>query len=121
MLKKFMGAVVLVLVGSIALAESVTGLITSATDKEIKATVGKKGEKKELTFTVTKDTKVKLRKSKTETDDSSIKALAEAIEKSKGSKGVVGKIEYTVTKKDDKEINTATEVTFGGKKKKAKE
>jgi len=114
MLKKFACAVALVFVASIALADTIRGMITKASDTEITVVTGKKGEeKKTQTFKVTKDTKVAKTKGKKgkDSEDSTISVLTEAIEKSKGGKGVRGSVEVT--------DGTATKISFGtGKKKK---
>jgi hypothetical protein len=114
MLKKFAGAaVVLVLIGGIALAETLRGTITAVSDKEVTITVRKKGEKgEEKTFKVAKDVKVFRIKGKDKDDKekSSIDALQKAIENSKGKvKGVRGSVEV-----DDKKV---TEINFGGGRK----
>ena len=117
MLRRFVcAAVVVLLVGGIALADTIRGLITAASDKEVTVTVrekGKKGKGTEKTFKVTKKTEVLKRKGKEDTETSSIDALKEAIEKSKGKvKGVRAVIE-----EDD---GTATKITFGGGRRKGK-
>jgi hypothetical protein len=114
MLRRYVcAAVVVLLVGGIALADTIRGLITSASDKEIKVVVrekGKKGKGTEKTLKVTKKTEVLKRKGKDDTETSSIDALKEAIENSKGKvKGVRATIE-----EDD---GTATKITFGGRRK----
>jgi len=113
MLQKFIGAVVLVLVGSIALADTIRGIITKATDKEVTITPFKKGEKgDEKTFKITdKTTYAKMMGFKGKAEDidkDGLKVLKEAIEKNK--KGVFGSIEETDGK--------ATKITiFAGKRK----
>ena len=108
----FCAAVVLLLVGGFVLADTVRGLITSASDKEVKITVfkarGEKGEAK--TYTVSKDTKVLRRKGKdAEPMDATLDDLTKAIEKATAGgkrKGVFGTIETDGDK--------ATKITFGG-------
>jgi hypothetical protein len=111
MLRKFAGAaIVLLLVGSIALADTVRGLITAIGKGEVSITVreGKKGERKteKKTFTYDKKTlKVFKVKGKDDKDKSSVADLQEAIEKSKGkTKGVFASVEVT-----DK---AATEISY---------
>jgi hypothetical protein len=119
MLKKFGCAVAVLLVGSIALAETVRGVITEIKDDEITVNVFKKKgqEPEKKTYKIdAKKVKVVRAKGKDDTEDSSLKALKEVIAKSKGRiKGAFATIEV----KD----GTATEIkfrTFGGKKKKKK-
>ena len=109
MLRRYVcAAVVVLLVGSIALADTLRGLITSASDTEVKISVRKKGEKgkgKVHTVKVNKKTEVFKAKGKDDTEKSSIDQLKEAIENSKGKvKGVFGSIE-----EDD---GTATKITY---------
>src|SRR5262245_60682089 len=114
MLRRYVcAAVVVLLVGGIALADTIRGLVTSASDKEITVTVrekGKKGKGTEKTLKVTKKTEVLKRKGKDDTETSSIDALKEAIDNSKGKvKGVRAVIE--------EDGGTATKITFGGRRK----
>jgi len=114
MLKKFACAVAVILIGTFALAETLRGRITKATDKEVTIVTGKKDDKVTHKIAVTKDTKYVLLKGK-KGSPSTLEALEDAIEKSKGGKGVIGSVEVTDKK--------ATEVSFrkGGKKKKKAE
>jgi len=118
MLKKFGCAVAVLLVGSIALAETVRGVITEVKDDEITVTVRKKGEKKgeKKTYKIdAKKVKVLKMKGKDDSEDSSLKALKEVIEKSTGKfKGAFASIEVDGDK--------ATEIKFFsfGKRKKKK-
>jgi len=119
MLKKFGCAIAVLLVGSVALAETVRGIITEIKDDEISVTVFKKKgqEPEKKTYKIdAKKVKVVKMKGKDDSEDSSLKALKEVISKSKGKfKGAFATIEV----KD----GTATEIkfrTFGGKKKKKK-
>jgi hypothetical protein len=112
MLKKFIGALVLVLVGSIALADTVRGIINSVDDdKTITVTVRKKGEKKgeKKTYTLSKDTKYFVIKGKDDKEKSSLPKLKETL---KDSKFVFGSLEVDGDK--------ATEVGYGTFKKKPK-
>jgi hypothetical protein len=106
MLRKSIGALVLVLIGGIVLADTFTGRITgiSDDDKTISISVRKKGEKKgeKKEFTLSKDTKYFMVKSKDDKEKSSLSDLKKTL---KDSKFVFGKIE----EKDGK----ATEVSFG--------
>jgi hypothetical protein len=113
MLKKFACAVAVILIGTFALAETLTGRITKATDKEVTIVTGKKGDRTTHKIAVTKDTKYVLLKGK-KGSPSTLEALEEAIEKA-GKRGVGGTVEVTDKK--------ATEVSFrkGGKKKKKAE
>jgi D-alanine-D-alanine ligase-like ATP-grasp enzyme len=116
MLKKFACAVALVFVASIALAETLSGFITKAGKDEVTIVTGKKGEEKTThKIKVTADTKVVLVKGKKGKDkeDSTISALTEAIEKSKGGKGVRGSVEVTDKK--------ATAISYRAGKKKSAE
>jgi len=117
MIRKFVGAsVVLVLVGTIALAETVRGTITKITDDEVTITVrekGKKGKGESKTFKLTPTAKVLKMKGKDDTQDSKLSDLKKAVEEG-GKRGVFGSIEV----KDDK----VTEIKYGGggrRKKKA--
>jgi len=112
MLQKFACAVALVFVGSIALADTLRGVITAADDKEVTIVTGKKDERKTHKIAVTKDTKYYRAGKKKEKADSSLKALQEAIEKSPKSRGVVGTVEV--------EGKKATEVTFRTARRKKK-
>jgi hypothetical protein len=116
MLRRYVcAAVVVLLIGSIALADTLRGLITSASDTEVKITVRKKGEKKGKVHTlkVGKKTEVYKAKSKDDVEKASIDQLKEAIEKSPKSRGVFGSI--------DEDDGTATKITyFAGKRKKGK-
>lgn len=122
MLQKFIGAVVLVLVGSYALAETIQGAITAASDKEIAITPYegkfpdlKKGEEKKLKVTAKTTYYKRLGfgpKAKTEEiEKDGNKALQEAVEK--GGKGKFKGVFATVEEKD----GTATKITFGAGKK----
>jgi len=114
MLQKFACALALIFLGSIAVAETITGRITEATDKHVTIVTGKKADKKSHKIHVTADTKYYQGRGKKKKDDSTLKDLQEAIEKG-GKRGVNGTVEFEV--KDKKEI--ATEVSFRrGKKKK---
>jgi hypothetical protein len=108
MLRRYVcAAVVVLLVGSIALADTLRGLITSASDTEVKISVRKKGEKgkgKVHTLKVTKKTEVYQAKGKDDVEKSSIDQLKEAISNAKKLKGVVGSIE-----EDD---GTASKITY---------
>jgi DNA integrity scanning protein DisA with diadenylate cyclase activity len=111
MLKKFGCAIAVLMVGSIALAETVRGVITEVKDDEITVTVRVKGERKgeKKTFKLAKKVKVLKMKGKDDSEDSTLSALKEAIEKSKGRrKGAAAVIEV----KD----GTATEIKFGGER-----
>jgi hypothetical protein len=121
MIRKFAGAlIVLVLVGSIAAAETLRGLITKV-DKTDGVTIivrekGKKGKGEEKTYKFAATYKVLKIKGKDDTEKAELSDITKAIESSKAKrKGVFGTIEVT----DDK----VTEVKFGGggirKKKKA--
>jgi hypothetical protein len=117
MIRKFVCAsVVLVLVGTIALAESVRGTITKITDTEVTITVrekGKKGKGEEKTYKLSPTAKVLKMKGKDDTQDSKVSDLKKAVEEG-GKRGVLGVIEV----KDDK----VTEIKYGGggrRKKKA--
>jgi len=116
MLKKFGCAVAVLLVGSIALAETVRGVITEVKDDSITVNVRVKGEKKgeKKTFKIGKSVKVSKMKGKDDSEDSSLKALKEAIEGSKGKRGVFA----SITTDGDK----ATEIKYfaGFRKKKKK-
>jgi hypothetical protein len=118
MLKKFIGAVVLVLVGSIALAETLRGVITAVEGDKVSITVRKKGEKKgeKKEFTLAKDAKIFLVKGKDDKEKKDVSDLKKAIADSKGGKGVIASVEVT-----DVEKGPITEVNYGGKRKKAKE
>jgi len=114
MLRKFVCAsVVLVLVGTIALAESVRGTITKITYDEVTITVGrKKGEKgTEKTYKLSATAKVLRMKGKDDTQDSKVSDLKKAVEEG-GKRGVLGVIEV----KDDK----VTEIKYGGGRRKKK-
>jgi hypothetical protein len=111
MLKKFACAVALFFVASIALADTVTGLITKASDTEITVVTGKKDDRKTLKFAITTDTKVFKLKGKKDSEDSTLSALQEAIKNSKGGKGVIGNVE--------EEKKTATKISYRAKKKSA--
>jgi hypothetical protein len=114
MLRRYVSAgVVLLVVAGFVLADTVRGLITAASDKEVTINVrekGKKGKGEPKTFTVSKETKVLLRKGKdTEPTDATIDDLKKAIEKARAGgkrKGVGGAIETDGEK--------ATKITFGG-------
>jgi len=116
MLKKFGCAVAVLLVGSIAMAETVRGIITEVKDDEITVNVRVKGERKgeKKTFKINaKKLKVLKMKGKDDSEDSTLSALKEAIEKSKGRrKGAFATIEV----KD----GTATEIKFGGGERRGK-
>jgi len=100
MLQKFIGAVVLVLVGSVALADTIRGMITKADEKTSEITItpfkkgGEKGEAMKLKVGK-KTTYFKIvGKGKTEEiEKDGLKVLMTAIEKSKDSKGVFGTVE----------------------------
>jgi hypothetical protein len=118
MIRKFVCAsVVLVLVGTIALAETVRGTITKVTDDEVTITVrekGKKGKGEAKTFKLTATAKVLKVKGKDDTEDSKLSDLKKAVEDG-GKRGVFGSIEVN----DDKKV---TEIKYGGggrRKKKA--
>jgi hypothetical protein len=115
MLQKFIGAVVLVLVGSIALAETLRGTITAVDGDKVSITVRKKGEKKgeKKEYTLAKDAKIFLAKGKDDKEKSDVSALKAAIEKSKGGKGVQGSVEVT-----DVEKGPITELTYRAMRKK---
>jgi DNA integrity scanning protein DisA with diadenylate cyclase activity len=109
MLKKFGCAIAVLMVGSFALAETVRGIITKAGDDEITVTVRVKGEKKgeSKTYKISKKTKILKMKGKDDTEDSTLSALKEAIEKSKGRrKGAFATLEVTDGK--------VTEIKYGG-------
>jgi hypothetical protein len=114
MLRRYVSAaVVLFLVGGFVLADTVRGLITAASDKEVTINVrekGKKGKGEAKTFTVSKDTKVLRRKGKdTEPADATIDDLKKAIQKARAGgkrQGVPGAVESDGEK--------ATKITFGG-------
>jgi hypothetical protein len=114
MLRKFVCAsVVLVLVGTIALAETVRGTITKVTDDEVTITVrekGKKGKGEAKTFKLSATAKVLKMKGKDDTEDSKLSDLKKAIEDNK--RGVLGSIEV----KDDK----VTEIKYGTLRRKKK-
>jgi len=83
MLRKFVcAAIVLVLVGGVALAETVRGLITKIEDGKIEVSIGKKGEEPTTkTFTI-KDAKIKKAKGfkkDAETEDATIEDLKKAV------------------------------------------
>jgi len=116
MLKKFACALAVMLIGSVALAETVRGIITSATSTEItitpftgKGKEAKKGEEQKIK--VHKDAKVHKAKGKKDKDDSSIDDLVAAIKKTDG-KGVFATVEV-----EDKKATSITYRTFGRKKK----
>lgn len=90
----FTAALVLFVLGGFVLAESVRGLITSVSDKEVKITVRKKGEKQgdERTFTVTDDTKFVKRVGKDKSEPSDLAAVKKIVEKS--GKGAFGAVEF---------------------------
>jgi len=116
MMRKFVCAsVVLVLVGTIALAESVRGTITKITDDEVTITVrekGKKGKGESKTFKLTATAKVFKIKGKDDTEDSKLSDLKKAVEDG-GKRGVGATIEVN----DDKKI---TEIKFGALRRKKK-
>jgi len=88
MLKKFGCAVAVLLVGSIAMAETVRGIITEVKDDEITVNVRVKGERKgeKKTFKINaKKLKVLKMKGKDDSEDSTLSALKEAIEKSRAA------------------------------------
>jgi len=116
MLQKFACAVAMVLIGSFALAETITGRITEATDKEVTIVTGKKKDRETHKVTINKDTKFYSMRGKKKKSDATLKDLQEAIEKG-GKRGVNGTIDVEETK-DKKKV--AKEVSFrrGGKKKK---
>jgi hypothetical protein len=117
MLRKFLCAsVVLVLVGTIALAETLRGTITKVTDDEVTITVragkGKKGKGKEQTFKINAGAKVLKVKGKDDTEDSKLSDLKKAVEDG-GKRGVTATIEVN----DDKKV---TEIKYGGGRRKKK-
>jgi hypothetical protein len=114
-MRRFIGAAAVVLVLSgFVLAESVRGILTSISDKEAKVIVGrKKGEKgEEKTFKVSDKTKF-TKKTKDSEDDLKLDQVKEAIEKSKGGKGVP-----VVCEVEDGKLTKVTLVGRRGKKKK---
>jgi len=118
MLKKFGCAVAVMLVGSIALAETVRGVVSEVKDDSITLTVRVKGEKRgeKKTFKIGKKVKVSKMKGKDDAEDSTLSALKEAVEKA--GKGRRGGVRASVEVKD----GTATEIKYGtggrGKRKK---
>jgi hypothetical protein len=112
MLRKFIGAVVLVLVGSVALGETIRGIITKADEKEItitpyegKGKEAKKGDEKKIKVNAKTTYAKGVGKDKSEDiEKDGLKALQTAIEKSKGGKGVFARVE--------EEKGTATKITF---------
>jgi len=118
MIRKFAGAlIVLVLVGSIAMAETLRGLITKV-DKTDGVTIvvrekGKKGKGEPKTFKLAKTFSVLKMKGKDDSEKVELSVIQKAIEDSKGkTKGVNGTIEVT----DDK----VTEIKYGGGRRKKK-
>jgi hypothetical protein len=107
MLKKFACAVAVALIGSIALADTVRGIITAVEgEKKILVTVRKKGEKEgeKKEFSINTDTKYTKVKGKDDEEASSLSDLKAVLKKSK--RGVLGSLEVTDGK--------ATAVKFGG-------
>jgi len=107
MLRKFFGAaLVLVLVVGMASAETVRGLITAVSDKEITVTPFKGKEKGDETkYDVSDKTKVFKMTGKDTKDDSNLKELKKAVEGSTGKfKGAFATIEVDGKK--------ATEISF---------
>jgi len=107
MLKKFACAMAVALIGSIALADTLRGVITAVNDdKTISVTVRVKGEKKgeKKTVKIGADTKYFKVKGKDDKEKSSLSDLKAALEKAK--RGVGASLEVT--------DGTATEVSFGG-------
>lgn len=113
MLRKFVcAAIVSVMLGGVAMAETLFGIISKVDTekKEITITPFKKKEKGEpQTIKYTGTTKVFKAKGKDDKEDVTIKDLKEAVEGGKG-KGAFGKVEVTDGK--------ATEITFFKFKKK---
>jgi hypothetical protein len=113
MLRKFaVAAAVLVFMGSIALAETIRGRITAVSDKDVTVTVGKKGDTKKKTYTISKDTKICKRKGKDDKEACKLSDLKKAIEDSKGGRGVNATL--------DVDGDKAKEITFGGGRRKKK-
>jgi hypothetical protein len=116
MFKKFAcAAVVLGLTAGIALADTVRGIITKASDSEITVMVRKKGEKKgeKKTFKVSKATKISMKKGKDDdAEKSSLADLKKAIAAGKRFKGVFASIEVD----DDK----ATAITYMARRERKK-
>jgi hypothetical protein len=120
MIRKFAGAlIVLVLVGSIAVAETIRGLITKV-DKTDGVTIivrekGKKGKGEEKTFKFAATPTILKMKGKDDSEKVELSVIQKAIEDSKGkTKGVAGVIEV--------EDGKVKEVKYGGggrRKKKA--
>jgi len=121
MLKKFGCAVAVLLIGSIALADTVRGLITKIGDDEITVSVfKKKGEEPEKkTYKISKKTKVLKMKGKDDNEDSSLKALTEAVEKSSKGKGKF-KGTFALIEVDDGKVTEIKYFAGFGKKKKKK-
>ena len=100
MLRRSLAAVVVVLaVGSFVFAETVRGIVTKISDKEVEITVRKDKTDKEgtkKTYKITKDTKFVTKKGKEETD-SSLGDITKAVEKAaaaeKGPKGQFATLE----------------------------
>jgi len=117
MLKKFGCAIAVMLVGSIALAETIRGVITEVKDDEITVMVRVKGEKKgeKKTFKIdAKKVKVMKMKGKDDSEDSTLTALKKAVEASTGRrKGAAAVLEV----KDGKD----TEIKYGGGRRKKKD
>ncbi len=130
MLKKLVATgIVLLLAGSIALAETVRGMLNKIEDDKITVTVrekGKKGKGTEKTFDLAKKVKHSKIKGKDEFEDSSMKALKATLEENKKGTfvilevedGKVTEIKHGAFKKRKKKEPTETETE---KKKKSKD
>jgi hypothetical protein len=111
---------VLLMLGTVALAEPVFGRITKIEDGKITASVGKKGEREDKTFSydakklkVFKGVGFNKKEKKAEKEDSTLDALKKAVEGGKGKfKGTFAILEV--------EDGKVSEVTFFQFRKKGK-
>jgi hypothetical protein len=118
MLRKFVGAgVVLAFMASVAMAETYTGRITSATKDQITIVVrekGKKGKGEEKTFKVASDVKVFLVKGKDDKErvtDAPFDKIKTAIDNSKGK---TKSVNATITVEGEGDKARVTEINYGG-------
>jgi hypothetical protein len=121
MLRRSVGAaLVLFVLGGFVLAETYRGLITKMTDKEVTIKVAKKGEKpKEMTFKVSKDTKIqKAGKKGSEPETLTVSDLQKLIKKGfkpKGKDETIEGVRGRIETEGEGDSATVKTITVGGR------
>jgi hypothetical protein len=117
MFKKFACAVAVVLVGSLAMAETIRGVITKVDDKGITITARKRGETGEAkTYPFAATYTIQKMKGKEDKEKVQLSDLKDAVKKASEGKGKRKGLFASIEVKDGK----VTDVTYGGGRRKGK-